>query len=177
MEDLFKNGKALFFGGELGDVLDFQANCTFTYTTLPYPIYDPTVQEEYHAAYNYTTSTLMAIPALAKDTAFSAFALQAMNENSSKLVQYFVEEKCKIRGSVDQTDYDLMTLAVSNGAYDLGTIIDWGAVKTWIFIDRYGKDEYYSVPISGINNFATLWEADKELAHQELADYLSAFTQ
>ncbi|MBP5731768.1 MAG: hypothetical protein J6W50_03560, partial [Bacteroidaceae bacterium] len=62
----------LFFGGELGDVLDFQANCTFTYTTLPYPIYDPTVQEEYHAAYNYTTSTLMAIPALAKDTAFSA---------------------------------------------------------------------------------------------------------
>ena len=176
MEDLFKNGKALFYGGELGDVLDFQENCSFTYTTFPYPIYNAETQHEYHAAYNYSTSTLIAIPTLAKDTAFAAFALQAMNERSSKLVQYFVEEKCKIRGSVDQTDYDLMTLAVSNGAYDLGTIINWGAVKTWIFMDRYADASgIQSIAVSGQNTFASLWAADKELAHEELNEYLKVF--
>ena len=176
MEDLFKTGKALFYVGELGDVLDFKENCTFTYTTLPYPIYDTETQHEYHAAYDYSTSTLMAIPSLAKDLEFAAFALQAMNERSSSLVEYFVKEKCMIRGSYDEIDYKLMTLAVSNGAYDLGTIINWGAVKTWIFMDRYADATgIQSIPVSGQNTFASLWAGDKDLAHEELRDYLKVF--
>ena len=171
--EMFKNGKALFYGGELDDVVDFQRNATFTYTTLPYPIYDTDTQTEYIAARNYSWSGLLAIPYYAKDGDFSAFALQALNERSGKLMHLYVEEKCKIRGSVDEKDYQLMTLALSNSSYDLGVVYDWGALKTWIFKDRYDDaSRYQSIPVSGTNTFASLWAMDKDLAHTEVNNCL-----
>ena len=173
---LFKDGRGLFFAGELGDVIDLQKTATFTYTTLPYPIYDPEIQTEYTTALDYSFSGLMAIPYYAADPEFSAFALQAMNERSGDLMHLFVEDKCKIKGSVDATDYKLMTLALSNGSYDLGAVYNWGALKTWIFQD-YRPDDNKSIPVGGENNFATLWAQDKDLAHEELREFMERFQQ
>ena len=177
MDDLFKQNRALFYGGVLGNVIDLQQNATFTYSTFPYPINDLERQTEYYAARNYADSGLMAIPCFASDPDFSAFALQAMNERSGKLMHHFVEEKCKIRGSVDQIDYQLMTLAIANSTYDIGVVYDWGGLKTWIFIDRYDDNTGYSIPLSGSNDFAILWQRYKDLAHKELQELIDSFNQ
>ena len=97
-------------------------------------------------------------------------------ENSGGLTHAYVEEQCKIRGSADSVDYQLISLALDNFLYDLGAIFDWGAIKTWIFVDRYDANaDLQSIPSSGVNNLVTNWESKKGLAHSELNAFLSHF--
>ena len=117
-----------------------------------------------------------AIPFYAEDHDFSAFALQALMENSGNLIHVYVENQCKIRGSYDQEDYDLITLALSNFIYDLGNVFNWGAIKTWIFVDRYDNNqELQSIPVAGVNNLVRNWESKKDLAYKEMNDFLMHF--
>ena len=121
---------------------------------------------------------MIAVPYFAADLEFSGFALQALSENSGGLTETYVEEQCKLKGSYDSTDYQLMTYALVDVFYDLGAVYNWGAIKTWIFSDRYADDSgIQSIPISGVNNFATLWAADRTLAHLELEEFLKTFTE
>lgn len=145
------------------------------YGVLPLPKANESIQK-YGSAYYTGDTQFFVIPHFAKDADFSAFVLQALMENSGNLTRIYVEEQCKVRGSADSKDYDLITLALSNFVYDLGGIFDWGAIKTWIFIDRYDDNQaIQSLPVGGVNNFATSWAEKKDLAYYELNEFLMHF--
>lgn len=145
------------------------------YGFLPLPKANTSV-EKYGSAYYTEDTQFFAIPFYAEDHDFSAFALQALMENSGNLIHVYVENQCKIRGSYDQEDYDLITLALSNFIYDLGNVFNWGAIKTWIFVDRYDNNqELQSIPVAGVNNLVRNWESKKDLAYKEMNDFLMHF--
>ena len=114
------------------------------YGVLPLPKADEST-EQYGSAYYPGDTQFFVIPFYAKDTSFSAFVLQALMENSSNLTHIYVEEQCKIRGSYDSVDYDLITLALSNFVYDLGSIFNWGAIHTWIFVDLMMRSRCWEI--------------------------------
>ena len=172
--EIFQQNSALFMPYLLCEMKTWR-DSGVEYGVLPLPKAD--ASNEYRSAYYTGDTQLFAIPCFAKDTAFSAFVLQALMENSEELIRIYVEDQCKIRGSYDVTDYNLITLALSNFVYDLGGIFDWGAIKTWIFIDRYNDNEaLQSIPVGGVNNFATSWAEKKKLAYNELNDFLKHFS-
>lgn len=171
--DIFTQESSLFMPYLLCEMKTFR-NAGLDYGVLPLPKSDET--DEYRSAYLTGDTQLFAIPCFAADTNFSAFVLQAMMENSEEIIHIYIEEQCKLRGSYDEVDYDLISLALSNFVYDLGGIFDWGAIKTWIFIDRYdGNQAIQSIPVSGTNNLATSWAEKRNLAYKELNDFLTHF--
>ena len=173
-ETLFLANRVLFQPDQLCSMKTWKG-ANINYGFLPLPKANEDI-DKYHAAYYGEDTQFFAIPAFAKDLSFSAFALQAMMENSGGLTHAYVEEQCKIRGSADDVDYQLISLALDNFLYDLGAIFDWGAIKTWIFVDRYDANaDLQSIPSSGVNNLVTNWESKKGLAHSELYAFLNHF--
>ena len=176
--DVFTADNALFFSSVILDMTTIKKDASFTYTVLPHPKYEADGTTDYYSAKQYNYCTLIAIPYFAADLDFSGFALQALAENSGDLTETYVEEQCKLKGSYDEIDYQLMSLALVDVTYDLGVIYNWGAVHIWIFTDRYDDASgIQSIPVGKVNNFATLWAADKALAHLELEEFLANFTQ
>ncbi len=173
-ESYFLEGRSLFQPDQLCTLKTWKGS-NIDYGFLPLPKANEEV-EKYGSAYYTEATQFFAIPRFAADPDFSAFALQALMENSGNLTHVYIEEQCKIRGSSDSVDYDLITLALSNFVYDLGNIFNWGAIKTWIFVDRYNPNEaLQSIPATGENNFVTNWAEKKTLAHSELNDFLRHF--
>lgn len=145
------------------------------YGFLPLPKANSSVAK-YGSAYYTEDTQFFAIPFFAVDKDFSAFALQALMENSGKLIHVYVENQCKIRGSYDSEDYELITMALDNFVYDLGSVFNWGAIKTWIFVDRYDNNqELQSIPVAGVNNLVRNWESKRDLAYKEMNDFLMHF--
>ena len=176
--DVFTADNALFFASIIHNLTPIKSAAGFTYTVLPHPKYDADGNTDYYSAKHYSYCTLIGIPYFAADLDFSGFALQALAENSGDLTETYVEEQCKLKGSYDEVDYQLMTLALVDVTYDLGVVYNWGAVHVWIFTDRYDDASgIQSIPVGKVNNFATLWAADKALAHLELEEFLTNFTQ
>ena len=177
-DNIFLENRSLFQPNMLSKIKTWKEG-GIDYGFLPLPKANEET-EKYRSAYYTTDTEFFAIPFYAADKDFSAFALQAMMENSSELTHVYVEEQCKLKGSYDSVDYDLITLALSNFVYDLGAIFNWGAIHTWIFVDRYEHLEpsgnpIKSIPTSGENNLVTSWAEKKKLAHQELNDFLARF--
>ena len=176
--DTFIDDKALFMSNVIQRLSEVKSNVSFIYTVLPHPKYEDDGTVQYYSAKHYSWCTLVAVPYFAPDPDFSGFALQALTENSSDLTYTYVEEQCKLKGSYDEIDYQLMGYALVDVFYDLGAVYNWGAVKTWIFTDRYDDASgIQSIPVGKVNNFATLWAADKALAHLELEEFLTNFTE
>lgn len=173
-ESIFLENRSLFQPNMLSKIKTWKEG-GIDYGFLPLPKANEEV-EKYGSAYYTTDTEFFAIPFYAVDKNFSAFALQAMMENSSKLTHAYVEEQCKLKGSYDQVDYDLISLALGNFVYDLGSIFNWGAIHTWTFVDRYDDNEaIQSIPVAGVNNLVSSWAEKKKLAHQELNEFLSNF--
>ena len=176
--DVFTADNSLFYASIIHNLTPIKTAASFTYTVLPHPKFDADGNTDYYSAKHYSYCTLIAIPYFAADLEFSGFALQALAENSGALTETYVEEQCKLKGSYDEVDYQLMTLALVDVTYDLGVVYNWGAVHVWIFTDRYDDASgIQSIPVGKVNNFATLWAADKALAHLELEEFLANFTQ
>ena len=177
--ELFQGSKALFMTNTIEQGLSaLKTSASFSYSVLPYPKYEADGIAEYVSSKLYNMSTLLAIPYYAPDKDFSGFALQALNELSGNVTHAYIEEQCKLKGSEDEVDYQLMELALVDVKYDLGVIYNWGAIHVWIFTDRYSDSSgVQSIAVSGVNNFATLWAADNKLAHSELEKFLTNFTQ
>ena len=176
--DVFTQGRSLFFASIIHNLTPIKDSGSFQYTVLPHPKYEADGTTDYYSAKHYNYCTLIAVPYFSADLDFSSFALQALSENSGTLTETYVEEQCKLKGSYDSVDYQLMTLALVDVTYDLGVVYNWGAVHVWIFTDRYDDASgIQSIPVGKVNNFATLWAADKALAHLELNEFLNNFTQ
>lgn len=176
--ELFQNKRSMFLSNTIEQGLSaLKSGTSFAYSVIPYPKYDADGVAEYISSKLYNMSTLIAIPYYASDLDFAGFGLQALNELSGDVTYAYIEEQCKLKGSTDETDYKLMELALVDVTYDLGVVYNWGAIHIWIFTDRYDDASgTFSIPIGGVNNFATLWAADKILAHAELEEFLTNFT-
>ena len=173
-ESLFLQNRSLFMPYLLCEMKTWR-DSDIEYGVLPLPKANATA-EKYGSAYYTGDTQFFVIPFYAKDKDFSSFALQALMENSGTLTHVYIEEQCKIRGSYESKDYDLITLALSNFVYDLGAVFNWGAIKTWIFVDRYDDNQaIQSLPVGGVNNFATSWAEKKDLAYYELNEFLMHF--
>ena len=171
---LFLQKRALFIPYLLCEMKTWR-DTGLNYGVLPLPKAEAS-NPTYISAYYCGDTQFFVIPFYAKDTSFSAFVLQALMENSSNLTHIYIEEQCKIRGSYDSVEYALISLALDNFVYDLGSIFNWGAIKTWIFIDRYDDSKaIQSLPVGGVNNFAISWEEKKGLAYYELNEFLMHF--
>lgn len=175
-ENTFLNNNALFYGADLKDVDTFKGKTIdFTYGYLPYPKFNSS-QENYLASINPYFSTILVIPDIVSDSVFASFGLQALGEGSPKITRQFVEVYCKIRGTLDDLQYDMLSIALEHVTYDPGVVYNWGNVYMGIFVDGYHSEidgvEYEAIAVSGTNNFKTLWEAYRNQVEEALKQFL-----
>ena len=168
-KELFLDGKALMYNGELNFIDTLKEDGGIDYGFLPYPKYN-SEQETYYSNIHTHFSALFVIPAMVEDREFASFGLQAINEGSEQMNYNYMEIACRTKGSIDVEAFEMLEIAVANPIYDLGVVFGWGAIHTWIFVD-YGK--FPSLSVGGVNNFTTQYAAYEGQAQIELDRFLS----
>lgn len=167
-QQLFLEKKAFILDDMLCFVDNLKAEADFDYSFLPYPKYDSTQTNYYSNIHSYF-SALFGVPVMAQNKEFISFALQALNEESKTMNDNYIEVNCQLRGSVDMEALEMLQIATAMPVYDLGVVFGWGAIHIWIFVD-YGK--FPSLPVGGVNNFATAYAAYEGQANIELNKFL-----
>ena len=128
--DIFNDGRALFFAGQISDVDSKFENVDFEIGILPFPKLD-SKQEDYYTQVNYAYSTLCCIPRTVVDDDFAGFGLQTLTEYST-LTSYdaFVNTKCKVKNSVDEKMAYMYDVILENVVYDLVVIGGFGDIRS-----------------------------------------------
>ncbi len=180
-ENVFLNGTALFYGADVKDIDSFKGkNISFTYGYLPYPKWN-SAQKNYLVSVNTFFSTMLIVPDVVSDSEFASFGLQALGEGSPKITNQYVEINCKIKGSLDEQQYEMLQIIIANPTYDLGVFYNWGNCFMGIFVDGYhyeiGGVEYEAIAVSGENNFKTLWAAYRSGIEENYQQFIKKMTE
>ena len=178
-ENVFLNGTALFYGADVKDIDSFKGrDLSFTYGYLPYPKWN-SAQKDYLVSVNPFFSTMLIVPEVVSDSEFASFGLQALGEGSPKITNQYVEINCKIKGSLDERQYEMLQIAIAHPTYDIGVIFDLGSYMG-VFVDGYhyeiGGVEYEAIAVCGENNFKTLWAAYKSEIEERYQQFIKKMT-
>lgn len=180
-ENVFLNGKALFYGADVKDIDTFKGrDIDFTYGYLPYPKWN-SAQKDYFVSVNTFFSTMLIVPEVVSDSEFASFGLQALGEGSPQITNQYVEVNCKIKGALDELQYEMLQIAIAHPTYDLGVFYDWGNGFMGIFVDGYhyqiNGEEYEAIAVCGENNFKTLWGAYGGMVEEECNKFVEKMTK
>lgn len=174
-ENVFLNGTSLFYGADVKEVDSFRSrDLSFTYGYLPYPKWN-SEQEEYLVSVNPYFSNMLIMPQIVSDSEFASFGLQALGEGSPKITEQYVEVNCKIKGSLDSQQYEMLKIVIAHPTYDSGVVYNFASYMA-LFVDGYHfeieGEEYEAIAVSGTNNFQTIWGAYSSLIDAAYRDFI-----
>ena len=164
---IFRDGRALMYGGFISEISTEIADITFEMGILPFPKYDAD-QAAFYSQVNPKYSTLIAVPKTVIDSGYSGFGVQALNEASTDTTyNAYIEVKCKLQDSFDQRMSDMYSLIFENPVYDLVILGDFGNIT------RAMMEEIPSEKNS--SRYATYYSKRSEAAEEEVKELMDDF--
>ena len=120
--DTFLDGRAFFYASSLSSIESLGENAQFSYTPLPYPMYD-VEQGRYYTTNDNTYGATFGIPTCAADADFSAFMVEVLSWKSSDttLTTYY-NTVCKVKSSYDEVCAEMVDVVVDSLVFDFGLV-------------------------------------------------------
>ena len=159
-QNIFKDGRALCFAGEIVDYDEGINEVSFEVGVLPFPKYD-SAQKDHYTQVNFAYSSLCAIPKTVFDVELAGFGLQVLAEYSTDTTyEAYIETKCKLQDSFDQRMSDMYEIIFENPVYDLVILGDFGNIRRAMISE---------IPTSKqTSRYSTLYSAREESAQEEI---------
>lgn len=161
MNQQYSQGRGLFIYGGMWLISHFR-DSDINFGIIPAPKFDES-QDRYYNTYSYKHCTAYALPITATEPERSGAIMEAMAEVSRyTLTPAYYEVALKRKFAQDEESAEMLDIILSQRAYDLGMIFNWGTMFT--MIDRAGtqsKSDY----VSG-------YERRESKALKEIADFI-----
>ena len=157
-DTVFPEGRALFFGEMVNNIVGFRESMEQDFGVLPYPKYTEE-QPQYYSSYNTAWGTSYGIPITNPDLDRTGWIFEVMGWYSTDTIYPATVEKNILTKTVrDEESSDMLRLLFDHKFYELG---QWGT-------SVYGN--LCSMAISGKNNFVSSMKSIVKINEREFKE-------